>query len=103
MCKGKLVFSCGRNMRTGLWLLPIAERDTKQREINTAHTALEFQMLWAYAIANTSHMAATSVHTLLYKQQQLKYMHQSFFQHADPNVNQGDSERPTYGIPMHDG
>ena len=67
--KGKMVLSGGRDARTGLWLLPIAEKDEKQRQVNTAHAALDLQMPRADTATNASHFAAASVYTLPYKQQ----------------------------------
>ena len=86
MYKGKLFLSGGHTARTGLWLLPITEKDKKQQETNTAHTALDLQMPREHIATNASHIAAASVYTLLYKQQQLKYMHQPFFNIPVPTL-----------------
>jgi hypothetical protein len=79
MYKGKVVLSGGRDKSTGLWLLPIAEKDSEQQERNTAHAALDLQLPRSHTAANTHHTASVSVYTLPYKQQQMKYMHQSFY------------------------
>ena len=67
--KGKFVLSGRRDARTGLWLLSIKGKDEKQREVNTAHAALDLQIPRAHTATTTSHIAAASVYTLPYKQQ----------------------------------
>ena len=86
MYKGKLILSGEHDAHTGLWLLPIAEKDEKQQEMNTAHTALNLQMPRAHAATSASHIPAASVYTLPYKQQKLKYMHQTFFNIPIPTL-----------------
>ena len=82
--KGKLVLSVGRDA------------------VNTAHAALNLQMPRTHTTPKARHIAAASVYTLPYKQQQLKYMHQNVFQHAYPNTDQRDREQVTQGVPVHD-
>jgi hypothetical protein len=57
-----------------------------QREKNTTYAALDLQMPHAHAAANANHTAAASVYTLPYKQQQMKYMHQSFYNMPIPTL-----------------
>jgi hypothetical protein len=97
--KGKLVLSGGRDKSTGLWLLPIAERDSDQRERNTAHAALDLQMPRAHVATNTQHIAAVSVYTLPYKQQQMKYMHQSFYSMPVPTLIKAIQNKQLTGFP----
>ena len=60
-------------------LLPITKNDTKQQEKNTVYAALDLQMPRTHSPAHIDPTAAVLVYMLLYKQQQMKYMHQSFY------------------------
>jgi hypothetical protein len=79
--KGKVL-----DKSTGLWLLPIAERSTDIREKNTTYAALKLQLPRTRLAANINHTAATLVYMLPYKQQQMKYMHQSFYNIPIPTL-----------------
>ena len=46
---------------------------------NTTYAALDLQMPPEHSSLNASHMIAASVYILTYKQQQMKYIHQSFY------------------------
>ena len=67
--KGKLVLSGGKDPRTNMWKLPI---NPTSKECSTDYLDLAPPNPLACHAANT-------LYTLPYKQQQLKYMHQSFF------------------------
>ena len=70
--KGKLALVGGRCPITDLWQLPINPSSPEEKEL-AQHLNL--------AIANKQirHTAATSLYTLPYKQQQMKFLHQTFF------------------------
>ena len=99
MYKGKLVISRGRDTRTGLWILPITKKDTKQQEKNTAHVALDLQMPRTHSAANVSYTAAAPVYTLPYKQQQMKYMHQRFYNMPIPTLVKAIQNNQLTGFP----
>ena len=59
--KGTLVLSGGRDTNTGLWILQIDKKDTKQREKNMVHTTLDLQIPRTHSAANANHVMAASV------------------------------------------
>ena len=63
----KLVLSGRHGTCTGLWLLSIAKKDTRQQEKNMTHAMLDLQMLRTHSVTNVSHTTAASVYTLSYK------------------------------------
>ena len=97
--KGKVILSGGRCKDTGLWLLPIAEKDEERRTKNTAHAALNLQLPHANAGNTATHMATASVYTLPYKQQQVKYMHQCFFNAPIPTLIKAIQNKQLTGFP----
>ena len=69
--KGKeVILQGGRDKTNGLWMLPI-----KAQTMNTRPRKKHSN----YKSTKQVHSAAETVYTLPYKQQQMKYMHQSFF------------------------
>ena len=97
--KGNRVLSGGRELRTCLWLLIIAEKDKKQQEVNMAHATLDLQMPLALTATNASHIVAVSVYTPPYKQQLLKYMHQTFFNIPIPTLINAIQNEQLEGFP----
>ena len=75
--KGKLVLSGGRYETTELWKLPIRPiyRKNHQNKYNQLVASLDLQLTPQQQAMN----AANYLYTLPYKQNQLKYMHQLFF------------------------
>ena len=71
--KNKPVLVGGRNTVTELWCLPI-----KPTYVRPARATVDILVLKWMPRQTVSHRAK-NVHTVLYKQNQLKYMHQSMF------------------------
>ena len=71
--KGKLVLVGGRDKATGLWQLPINPTGKANQKSNMIdHLDLQLP-------ATKIHHGANGLYTMPYKRNQLKYMHQSFF------------------------
>ena len=68
--KEKVILQGGRDKTSGLWMLPIKSHTSSKRP-RQKHNS--------YRLRKQQHSAAATVYTLPYKQQQMKYMHQSFF------------------------
>ena len=71
--KYELVLVGGRDAETGLWQLPINPAGWAS-QASTVVDHLDLQVP-----ASQVHHAANGLYTMPYKQNQLKYMHQSFF------------------------
>ena len=77
--KGKLVLARGKDNNTALWKLPINPK-TKPIPNRQGHHIESLKICNAGCKKqSTLHKANSSLYTLPYKQNQLKYMHQAFF------------------------
>ena len=93
--KGKLVLTGKRDKKeTGLWLLPI--NPTASPKSAPAVDRLDLQLPSPPAIPH----AANNLYTLPYKQQQLKYMHQSFFSAPIQTIIDAAHNGQLEGIPF---
>ena len=89
--QGKLVLSGQRDPVTGLWKVPINPTMHQSQTIQ----GLDLQP----TIQGINHMAA-NVYTLPFKQQQLKYMHQAFFNPPIPTLIKAINNGHLEGIPF---
>ena len=98
--KGNLVLSGGKNTNTTLWKLPInpTKKPTHNQQgnhleaLNTCTTICKQQ--------STLHAANASLYTLPYKQNQLKYMHQSFLNAPIKMLIKASLNNQLTGIPF---
>ena len=72
----------------GLWILPIDTRESLEDETMTT-------------MQNPLSLSNTTVHTLLYKQQKVKYMHQTFSPCQHP-CWKSSNQQAIVGISVHD-
>ena len=100
--KGELVLSGGRDKKTEMWQLtinPVSKNNTLEG-LDLPITAPR-----RGAITQARHNArfaidgANNLHTLPYKHQQLKYMHQSFFNPPIQTIAEAANNEQLEGIP----
>ena len=89
----KLVLSGGRDPRTGLWQLPVNPTIKPSLQQTVANYDLHIQ-------PNQLTQAAFNVYTIPYKQNQLKYIHQSFFSPTLPTLLHAINNNQLEGIPF---
>ena len=92
--KDELVLVGGRDAATGLWQLPI-------NPVGQARQALtDVDHLDLQVPASQVHHAANCLYTMPYKQNQLKYMHQSFFSLPIQQILDAAMNNQLKGIPF---
>jgi hypothetical protein len=91
--KGQLVLSGGRDPRTGLWRLPINPKSPNHQE--------NFHGMDLHVPMNQPmNNAAMNVYTIPYRQNQVKYMHQSFFSPPKHTLIKAINNKQLEGIPF---
>jgi hypothetical protein len=91
----RLVILGTRDESTGLWKVPIHPHGTE----NTSHQ-LHHLDLHQNNQPISGHHSAMNVYTLPFKQQWMKYMHQSFFSPPIPTLIKAINNNQLNGIPM---
>ena len=100
--KDKLVLGGGRDKKTEMWQLPIIPV-LKNNMLEGLD--LPIPAPWRGTITQARHNTrftinvANNLHTLLYKHQQLKYMHQSFFSPPIQTTAESANNNQLQGIP----
>ena len=91
--QGRLALVGGQCPITDLWRLPINPISPHKKE-PSQHLNVEMRH------NKVRHTAATSLYTLPYKQQQMKYMHQTFFNLPPATILKAISNDQLSGIPL---
>ena len=88
--KGELVLAGGRDEKSGMWKLPInpINKNNDNAYLDLAPTN------------KGSDHTASNLYTLPYKQQQLKYMHQAFFNPPIATIIDAAKNNQLHGIPF---